>query len=306
MSGTEAFDTAAGEAVTVGYIGLGNMGAPMAKRLLDWPGGLVVCDARAEAVEPFTAKGARAASTPAEVAAAASVISVTVLDDAQVRAVVAGPDGILSTARPGTVVAVHSTISDTTAVELAATCESAGVHLIDAPISGGAMGAQQGRLAIMVGGTDEAFAAVREPFARFAELVVHAGEVGAGTRMKLARNLLHFISFTAATEAQRLAEAAGIDIRELGKVVRHTDAITGGAGAIMLRETTAQLAETDPWFPILSHARNLGEKDLSLALGLGDRLDVDLPLAVRALAGLGAGLGVGPGDISTAFQKEHA
>ncbi|MGW0044866.1 NAD(P)-dependent oxidoreductase [Rhodococcus sp. NPDC003348] len=293
-------------AVTVGYIGLGNMGAPMAKRLLAWPGGLVVCDARPEAVEPFVADGARAAATPAAVAAEASVISVTVLDDAQVRDVVAGPDGILSTARPGTVVAVHSTISDTTAVELAQTCREEGVHLVDAPISGGAMGAQQGRLAVMVGADEEAFAAVKEPFGLFAEMVVHAGEVGAGTRMKLARNLLHFISFTAATEAQRLAEAAGIDIRKLGKVVRHTDSITGGAGAIMLRETTAALEESDPWFPILSHTRNLGEKDLSLALGLGDRLDVELPLAVRAIAGLGAGLGVGPGEIATTFAKENA
>ncbi|MFD1814229.1 NAD(P)-dependent oxidoreductase [Rhodococcus gannanensis] len=294
------------ESITVGYIGLGNMGAPMAKRLLDWPGGLVVCDARPEAVEPFVTDGARAAATPAAVAAEATVISVTVLDDAQVRDVVAGPDGILSTARPGTVIAVHSTISDTTAVELAQTCREKDVHLVDAPISGGAMGAQQGKLAVMVGADAEAFAAVKEPFGLFAELVVHAGDVGAGTRMKLARNLLHFISFTAATEAQRLAEAAGLDIRKLGKVVRHTDAITGGAGAIMLRDTTAQLDESDPWFPILAHTRNLGEKDLSLALGLGDRLDVDLPLAVRALAGLGTGLGVGPGEISTAFAKENA
>ena len=98
----------------------------------------------------------------------------------------------------------------------------------------------------------------------------------------------------------------GIDIRKLGKVVRHTDSITGGAGAIMLRETTAALEESDPWFPILSHTRNLGEKDLSLAVGLGDRLDVELPLAVRAIAGLGAGLGVGPGEIATTFAKENA
>lgn len=294
-------------AVTVGCIGLGNMGAPMATRLLDWPGGLVVCDARAEAVEPFVAAGARAAATPAAVAAQATVISVTVLDDAQVRDVVAGPDGILSTARPGTVVAVHSTISDTTAVDLAEICRGAGVHLIDAPISGGAPGAQQGRLAVMVGGSDEAFAAVSGPFGRFAELVVHAGDVGAGTRMKLARNLLHFISFTAATEAQRLAEAAGLDLRALGKVVRHTDAITGGAGAIMLRETTAPVAESDPWFSILSHVRNLGEKDLALALDLGDRRGVDLPLATRALTGLGPGLGVGTGTIAaSATTEEHA
>lgn len=295
-------------APTVGYIGLGNMGAPMATRLLERPGTLVVCDARAEATQPFVKAGATAAATPADVAARATVISVTVLDDAQVRDVVAGADGILSTARPGTVIAVHSTISDVTATELAETCQARGVDLVDAPVSGGAPGAQQGRLAVMVGGSDEAFEAVREPFGHFAELVVHAGPVGAGTRMKLARNLLHFVSFTAACEAGRLAEAAGLDIRALGKVVRHTDAITGGAGAIMLRDTTAVLATDDPWFSILSHVRNLGEKDLALALDLGYRFDVDLPLATRALTGLGPGLGVGTGTVAdqSAHQKEKA
>lgn len=292
----------------VGYIGLGNMGAPMATRLLERPGRLIVCDARPEAVEPFTTAGAEAVATPAAAADHASVISVTVLDDAQVRDVVTGPDGILSTARPGTVIAVHSTIGDATATELATTCRAKGVDLIDAPVSGGAPGAQQGRLAVMVGGSDEAFEAVREPFGYFAELVIHAGPVGAGTRMKLARNLLHFVSFTAACEAQRLAEAAGIDIRKLGKVVRHTDAITGGAGAIMLRDTTAPVADDDPWFSILSHVRNLGEKDLALALDLGERFDVDLPLGIRALAGLGPGLGVGTGPVAdrAAHQKENA
>ncbi|MET4610029.1 3-hydroxyisobutyrate dehydrogenase-like beta-hydroxyacid dehydrogenase [Rhodococcus sp. PvR044] len=292
--------------ITVGYIGLGNMGAPMATRLLDWPGGLVVCDARPEALTPFTDAGATAADTPAAVAAHAQVISVTVLDDAQVREVVDGPDGILAAAAPGTVIAVHSTISDRTATDLAQRCRERGVDLVDAPVSGGAPGAKQGRLAVMVGGSEEAFAAVSGPFAHWADLVVHAGPVGAGTRMKLARNLLHFVSFTAASEAQRLAEAAGLDIRELGKVVRHTDAITGGAGAIMLRETTAPVAEDDFWHPILSHVRNLGEKDLSLALDLGERLDVDLPLARRALSDLGPGLGVGTGTQSDAATKEHA
>ncbi|WFR71913.1 NAD(P)-dependent oxidoreductase [Prescottella defluvii] len=299
-------DTAA--ASTIGYIGLGNMGAPMATRLLERPGPLVVCDARPEATQSFTESGATAVATPAEVAARATVISATVLDDDQVRDVVAGPDGILSTARPGTVIAVHSTISDVTATELAETCRAKGVDLVDAPVSGGAPGAQQGRLAVMVGGSDEAFEAVREPFGYFAELVIHAGSVGSGTRMKLARNLLHFVSFTAASEAQRLAEAAGIDIRKLGKIVRHTDAITGGAGAIMLRDTTAPVAQDDPWFSILSHVRNLGEKDLALALDLGERFDVDLPLAARALTGLGPGLGVGTGTLAdrSSQQKENA
>ncbi|WP_280387250.1 NAD(P)-dependent oxidoreductase [Nocardia wallacei] len=280
----------------VGFIGLGNMGAPMAERLLDRPGGLVVCDVRPEATQTFTARGAEAADSPADTAARAAVISVVVLDDDQVRKVVTGTDGILRTAEPGTVVAVHSTISDATAVELADECAGRGVEFVDAPISGGAQGAKQGRLAVMVGGSDTAFERIREPFGRWADLVVHAGPAGAGTRMKLARNLLHFVAFTAASEAQRLAETAGLDITDLGKVVRHSDAVTGGPGAIMLRETTAPVPPGDFWHSILGHVRDLGEKDLSLALSLGERLGIELPLARTALDGLGPGLGVGAGD----------
>jgi 3-hydroxyisobutyrate dehydrogenase-like beta-hydroxyacid dehydrogenase len=116
--------------------------------------------------------------------------------------------------------------------------------------------------------------------------------------MKLARNLLHFISFTATAEASRLAEAAGIDIAKLGRVVRHTDAITGGAGAVMLRDTTAPIATDDFWHGVFTHVRGLGEKDLSLALGLADRLGVDLPLGTIALRDLGTGFGVGPGELA--------
>lgn len=115
----------------VGFIGLGNMGAPMAKRLLDWPGGLTVCDVRAEAVQPFVDAGARSASTPAEVAEHSTVICVTVIDDAQVREVLTGADGVL----------------------------------VDAPVSGGAPGATQGALAVMVGGSEAALDRIRAPSA---------------------------------------------------------------------------------------------------------------------------------------------
>ena len=153
------------------------------------------------------------------------------------------------------------------------------------------MGAQDGRLAVMVGGPREAFERCRQPFGHFADLVLHLGPVGAGTKAKLARNLLHFVSFTAAAEAQRLAEAAGLDLRKLAKVVRHSDAVTGGAGSIMLRPTTAPIPDTDPLHDILAHVRDLGCKDLTLALRLGAELGVDLPLAQLALERFGPGLG---------------
>jgi 3-hydroxyisobutyrate dehydrogenase len=279
----------------VGFIGLGQIGAPIAKRLLDWPGGLTVYDIRPEATKKFAERGARVAASPREVAETADVISLMVLDDAQVDEVLSGPGGILEARRPGIVVAVHSTIGDGTAQRLAKQAESYGIEIVDAPVSGGAGGAREGNLAALVGASEQAFEKCREPFARWAGLVMHAGPVGAGTRAKLARNLLHFVAFTAAAEAQRLAEAADIDLEELGKVVRHTDAITGGPGAIMLRSTTAALNPDDDWYPILSHVRDLGEKDLALALGLGAKLGVDLPLATLALDSFAPGLGLPKG-----------
>ena len=272
----------------LGYIGLGSMGAPMAMRLVGWPGGLVVHDVRAEAMVPFTEAGATATESIAEVAAA-NLISITVLDDAQVRAVV---DDLADLAAPGTVIAIHSTISDTTAAELADKLAPKGIHVIDAPVSGGAGAAQKGELATMVGAPRDIYERVKPVFKRWASLVIHAGEPGAGTRMKLARNMLTFTGFAAACEAMRLAEAAGLDLQALGRVVRHTDALTSGPGAIMIRDNTHEIEPGHWLFDTLTHTRGLGEKDLNLALALGDSLGVDLPLAQIAVRDLAGGLGV--------------
>lgn len=277
------------EVAPVGFIGLGNMGLPMAQGLAAWPGGLVFCDLNPD----IDVAGATRADSAAELAKTAGVIGITVLNDEQVLAVVAGPNGILETAAAGTVIAIHSTIGPQTAIDLEKQCAAQGVSLVDAPVSGGADGAKQGRLAIMVGGERDAYLKVKEPYALVSDMLIHAGPVGAGTKMKLARNLLHFIAFTATTEASRLAEAAGIDIVKLGKVVRHTDAITGGAGAIMLRDTTAPIARDDFWYDIFTHVRGLGEKDLGLALQLGAELGVELPLGEISLERFADGLGVG-------------
>jgi 3-hydroxyisobutyrate dehydrogenase-like beta-hydroxyacid dehydrogenase len=276
----------------VGFIGLGQMGAPMAGHLVEQPGGLVVCDTRADLTEPFKAKGAGIAATPADVAAAAEIISVMVFDDDQVRDVVAGANGIAQAARPGTVVAMHSTIRVGTAEALAEEVAARGITIVDAPVSGGFMGARAGTLAVLAGGPDEAVERCREPFSRWADLVVHFGPTGSGTRAKLARNLLHFVSFTAAGEAQKLAAAAGIDLAQLADVVRHTDRVTGGPGAIMFRNSAARVEHDDPLYETLAHVRALGEKDLTLALELGRQLGLDLPLAELALERFAEGLGV--------------
>lgn len=279
-------------ATPLGFIGLGQIGKPMARRLTDWPGGLIVCDALEAATRSFADRGIAVGSTPAEVAARATVISVMVRDDAQVTSVLTGPDGILSTARPGTVVAIHSTVEPDTPGRLAALGAAHDVHVVDAPVSGGAMGAAGGTLALMVGGADEAVELIREPFARMATLLAHLGPVGAGTRAKLARNLITFASYTAVGEALQLAEAAGVDLAMLGEVVRHSDRVTGGPGAVMLRATALPLDPADPLHDVFVHTRALGEKDLGLALELGTGVGVDLPVARLALERLAGALGV--------------
>ncbi len=276
------------EHLSLGCIGLGNMGAPMAKRLVDWPGGVTVYDLRTEAMTPLAEAGATLADSVADVAGA-DVISVTVLDDEQVREVV---NQLAASAKAGTVIAIHSTISDTTAVELASELKARDIHVADAPVSGGAAAAAKGQLATMVGAERNVYERIKPVFKHWASMVIHAGEPGAGTRMKLARNMLTFTSYAAACEAMKLAEAAGLDLQALGRVVRHTDALTGGPGAIMVRDDMKPLEPKHFLYEPFLHTRGLGEKDLSLALAFGQAVSVELPLAEVARGTLAAGLGL--------------
>ena len=276
------------EHVTLGYIGLGNMGAPMARRMIEWPGGVTVYDIRTEAMTPLAEAGANLADSIADVAAA-DIVHVTVLDDAQVREVVGE---LAAHAKPGTVIAIHSTISDTTAVELAEQLKPQDIDIVDAPVSGGAGAAEKGELATMVGAERDVYERIKPAFKQWASMVIHAGGPGAGTRMKLARNMLTFTSYAAACEALKLAEAAGLDLQALGRVVRHTDALTSGPGAIMVRDDMKDLEPEHFLYQPFLHTRGLGEKDLSLALALGEAVSVDLPLAKVAYERLAAGLGI--------------
>ena len=284
----------------VGFIGLGNIGKPMALRLTKWDGGLTVFDIAAGPLAELEAAGATPASSVAELAASCEVISIMVNTDDQVREVMGQ---ILGAARPGTAVVVHSTISPDLPPRLEDLGGRHDLLVVDAPVSGGAMGAADGTLAIMVGGTDAAFEAVRGPLGLMGTEVVHCGPIGNGTAAKLARNLLHFVAFTATGEALRLAEAAGIDLQALGRIVRHTDSITGGPGAIMHRETPRELAPDDFWTSIFSHVRAIGEKDLSHAIELADRLGVEVPMAHFALENLAGALGL-PATNASAENEE--
>ncbi len=276
------------DAPRVGFIGLGNIGKPMAKQLINWPGGLVVCDVVPEVTASFAARGALVAETPEEVGNVAPIVSVMVRDDAQVREVCTG---LFASMAPGGIIAIHSTIAIETATSLAAEAAAYGIWILDAPVSGGAIGASQGRLAVMVGGSAEATERFRV-VACWADLVVHMGPVGAGTQAKLARNMLHFTAFCAVHESLQLAEACGIDLQALGQIVRHSDAVTGGPGAIMLRDRTGPLAHDDGLRPIFEHTATLGSKDVHHALALADAHGLALPLARIASSSLATALGV--------------
>ncbi|HSI26426.1 MAG TPA: NAD(P)-dependent oxidoreductase [Aeromicrobium sp.] len=282
----------------VGFVGLGNIGKPMALRLAASDEvELRVFDVAPEPIAELVTAGAVAAESVSELGNWADVLCVMVRDDDQVRAVLAE---ILADLKPRdsflpVSLVVHSTVAPGTPSDLVAeimkVCGFA-IEVMDAPVSGGSMGAADGSLAIMVGASADGFKAVEPVLSLMGSKVIHAGEVGAGTRFKLARNLLHFVSFTAATEAARLAEAAGLSLMALGEVVRHTDAITGGAGAILHRETTAPIEEGDFWHGVFGHVIALGEKDLTFATALADELGVDVPLARLALERLAPGLGI--------------
>ena len=282
----------------VGFVGLGNIGKPMALRLVESAEvDVVVYDVAPEPVADLVAAGASNAESIGELVNRVDTMCVMVRDDAQVRDVLSQA---LADLRPRNDMmpvpfVVHSTIAPATASELqeqiARVCGFA-MLVLDAPVSGGAMGAAAGSLAIMAGGSEDAFELAKPVLDILGGKVVHAGPLGAGTQFKLARNLIHFVAFTAATEAQRLAEAVGLDLVALGEVVRHTDAITGGPGAIMHRSSAAALAPDDFWYGIFDHVATLGEKDLTLAIDVAKDCDVEAPLAELALGRLRSGLGL--------------
>jgi 3-hydroxyisobutyrate dehydrogenase-like beta-hydroxyacid dehydrogenase len=273
----------------VGVVGLGNMGAALAKRLVEWPGGLAVLDLDPAAVAPLVDLGARAASDLRDLASTAGVISIVVLTDEQVRAVVGE---LVEIAAPGTVIAVHSTIDTKTAPLLAAAGERRGVHVLDVALTGGPSGAASGQLVAMVGGDRSAYERARPVFEHWASLLLYFGASGAGIRAKVARNLLQFIGYAATGEVARLAHAAGVDVPKLAAAIRHSDAIIGGPSVVMISPTQDVYLPDDPLRPIFEHTRELGEKDLRHALDLAATLGVGLPFGELGLSSLASALRV--------------
>jgi 3-hydroxyisobutyrate dehydrogenase-like beta-hydroxyacid dehydrogenase len=266
----------------VAVIGVGRMGAPIAGHLIDAGHEVRVFDISEDAVAALVARGAFAAATPAEAAQDAAFVSVVVFDDAQAIDVISGADGVLPVLAAHAVIAVHTTVSIGTIHELAAACASTGVTVLDAGISGGEEGAQAGTLLTMVGGPTDAVTRATPVLLAFSKDVIHAGGVGAGMALKLARNATGYMMMAAIHEAMLLADSAGVDLALLRRTIDETGVIDQALSPFMLGGP-APLPEDSPasFRTLLEHVRDLGEKDLDQALDLADHVDVDLPVARR-------------------------
>jgi 3-hydroxyisobutyrate dehydrogenase len=270
-------------ALRVGVIGLGDMGAGLATSLLRAGLPVTVSDIREEATAPFR-EGAHVAATPSELAARSDVVLVVVFNDAQVRAVLAGPDGVFAGAAAGTTAVIVSTIPTDTVLAMRAEGAADGITVVDCGVSGGPDASVAGELVCMIGGSETEVDRIRPVLDAVSCLVLHMGPPGAGLAAKLARNLITYGSWLAAFEAQELAEAAGIDLLKLGEAARESDKRIGGATRLMFRTTAA------PWpagsdeglLTLMRNGAQVTHKDLITILELGTELGVDLPLATLA------------------------
>jgi 3-hydroxyisobutyrate dehydrogenase-like beta-hydroxyacid dehydrogenase len=258
---------------TIGFVGLGSMGAPIAGRLLQ--GNRVYGTNRTQAkAAPLIERGLIWRNTPREVAAAAQVVFSMVTDDAALAAITSGPDGILAGLAPGAVYVDMSTVSPHASRELAGRVRALGASMIDAPVSGSVPAAEDGSLAIMAGGPEEAFLTA-EPFLRqLGHTVSHIGGNGQGLLLKLAINISLAAQMLAFSEGVLLAERGGIDPRVA------VAAMTGSAiGSPMLRARAPLVLDLpeEPWFDV-----QLMHKDIRLALDAARESDVPLPSAAVA------------------------
>ena len=200
---------------TVGFVGLGNMGGPMAANLVRKGHSVAGYDLSAEARERLSTGGGRAAAGVADAVAGAEVV-ITMLPAARhVREVYIGEAGILASATPGALFVDSSTIDVATAREVAAAAAAAGFAMIDAPVSGGVGGATAGTLTFMVGGADGDVARARPLLEVMGRTIVHAGAAGAGQAAKICNNMILGISMIAVSEAFNLADALGLDRQRL-------------------------------------------------------------------------------------------
>jgi 2-hydroxy-3-oxopropionate reductase len=259
----------------LGFIGLGAMGAPMARNLLKHGHVVTVWARRQEAMAVLLASGARSGASPADVAAQSDITITMVTDSRAVEDVVLGDHGIVHGARSGTIVIDHSTIAPDTARRIAAAFAARGIEMLDAPVSGGAAAAETGTLAIMVGGSEAALDLARPVLSCYGKTAVYIGPSGAGQVAKACNQICTIVNQHGAAEAMLLAERAGVDPE------RVKDALMGGFAASRMLDLQApkMIARN---FEGKVESR-LHHKDIRIVLDLAQALGIELP-ASRAAA----------------------
>ena len=254
----------------VGFVGLGIMGAAMAKNLLGAGHELVIYNRTRAKAEVLAKLGANVANSPGEVAEACSVVVTMLPGPPEVREVVGGDGGLLKSAKEGSLIVDMSTSSPALARQLHRTAEDRGVGMLDAPVSGGDVGARDGTLSIMVGGEDKDFERAGPLFGAMGETIVHVGEAGAGQTVKACNQIVVALVIEAVSEALVLGSKAGVAPRRLVEV------LSGGLSASKVLEIKARklLSRTfEPGGKVEYH-----RKDLGIALAAGREHGAALPV----------------------------
>jgi len=273
-----------------GFIGLGTMGAPMARNILAKGHELVVYDVVPQSMSSVTLAGARAAASPRDVAQRADFIITMLPDSPDVERVAAGPDGILAGIRAGSVYIDMSTIDPATTRRIGAQVRAKGAEMIDSPVGKTADAAVAGSLTLMVGGDASVIARCRPLLDCMGTDFFHCGELGAGQTMKLLNNLLAQALGAASTEALVAGVKAGLTLDTMLRVLRTTMAWNNQLAIAMPKRSL--LGNFEPGFMM-----KLAHKDCRLALQMVDSLGVDAPVGRATLASLDEGIRHGLQDL---------
>ncbi len=276
----------------VGYVGLGVMGSAAVHRLLAAGYEVTVWNRTRAKAEPLLEAGARWADTPRDVAERSEVIFTMVTNTAAVQAVTEGPDGIIAGLRPGKVYVDMSTASPANTRALAAQVAGTGAQMLDAPVSGTAIVVDQGKASLMVGGDEATFERVRPILEAIGPKVFHVGPNGAAVTMKIAINLSLAVQMLAFSEGVLIAEKSGI-ARE--RVVEVMLASVIASPMVAYRGPLVLGHPDEVWFDC-----HMMQKDVNLALELGQELEVPLPTTAVTNEFLTAATGMGIGDLDFA------
>lgn len=273
----------------IGFIGLGIMGKPMARNLLKAGYPLVVYNRSRPAMDELTTEGAILANSPKAIAEQSDVVISCVSDSPDVEAIALGSNGIIEGANPGLTFIDMSTIAPATARKVYTTLKAKGVDALDAPVSGGDIGAQQGTLSIMVGGDKAAFQRSLPILQAMGKNIVYIGEAGAGQVTKACNQIIVAMTVQAVAEALTLAKKAGVDVAKV------REALMGGfAQSRILDIHGKRILEGDfqPGFKL-----NLHRKDMNIVLQAGREMGVPLFGAAQVTSMMDALLAQDKGDL---------